>query len=210
MGENYPQLNDVIAVTLCNFELWPQRQDGGGLYRVPMLSRWRMQEQHGGERGLPELQYVFVELPKYQTGKRPRTTVDKWSYFFREAPSLQRVPDELAEGPYAQALEVARTANLTEAEWIEYEREKMAEQHFRGGLSLAEQRGEQRGHQRGLQEGEQRGQALATARAVLSARGLQVGAELQTRVLSTPDQATLSGWLARAATIATTDNFDRL
>ena len=37
-------------------------------------------------------------------------------------------PEELAEGPFAQALEVARVANLSEEEWTEYEREKMAEQ----------------------------------------------------------------------------------
>jgi hypothetical protein len=106
-----------------------------------MLSRWRMQEQHGGERGLPEVQYVFLELPKYEGGRRPRNTVEKWAYFFRAAPSLDRVPEELAEGPYAQALEVARTANLSEEEWTDYERQKMAEQDYRGGLSLAEQRG---------------------------------------------------------------------
>ncbi len=149
---DYPKLHDVIAVTICDFILWPQQQDGGGPYRVPMLSRWRMQEQHGGERGLGEIQYVFLELPKYEAGKRPRTTVEKWAYLFRAAPSLERVPEELGEGPYAQALEVARTANLSEEEWTEYEREKMAEQDFRGGLSLAERRGEERGVAAGLRE----------------------------------------------------------
>ncbi len=48
-GDDYPQLSGVIAVTLCNFVLWPQK-DHSDDYKVPMLSRWRMQEQHGGER----------------------------------------------------------------------------------------------------------------------------------------------------------------
>ena len=108
VADDYPQLNDVIAVTVCNFNLWPQRQSVGGPYRVPLLSRWRMQEQHGGELGLPEVQYVFLELPKYEAGKHPKSTVEKWAYFFREARSLARVPEELAEAPYAEALEVAR------------------------------------------------------------------------------------------------------
>ena len=220
VGDNYPQLNDVIAVTLCDFELWPQRHDGSSSWRVPMLSHWQLQEQHGGERGLGEVQYVFLELPKYQAGKKPRSTVDKWAYFFREAPSLARIPDELAEAPYAQALEVARAANLTEAEWNEYEREKMAEQDFRGGLSLAEQRGLERGRQegeerglvKGRQEGEERGlvkgQVLALAQAVLtvlSARQLQVNESLRAQILAATDPATLSRWLARASTIASAE-----
>ena len=83
----------------------------------------------------------------------------------RVAPSLGRIPEELSEGPYAQALEVARRANFTEEEWQEYERAKMAEQDFRGGLSLAEKRGleqglkqgEQRGLKRGLSQGRKEG-----------------------------------------------------
>jgi predicted transposase/invertase (TIGR01784 family) len=165
VGDDYPQLNDVIAVTLCDFVLWPQRSEKSDQWKVPMLSRWRMQEQHSGERSLGEVQYVFLELPKYQAGKRPRTTVDKWTHFFRVAPSLERIPEELSEGPYAQALEVARRANFTEEEWQEYERAKMAEQDFRGGLSLAEKRGleqglkqgEQRGLKRGLSQGRKEG-----------------------------------------------------
>ena len=30
-----------------------------------MLSRWRMQEQSSGTRGLSQLQLVFLELPEY-------------------------------------------------------------------------------------------------------------------------------------------------
>jgi predicted transposase/invertase (TIGR01784 family) len=46
-GDEYPALCNVVGVTICNFNLWPER-DEGGLYKVPMLSRWRMSEQHSG------------------------------------------------------------------------------------------------------------------------------------------------------------------
>ena len=158
-GDDYPQLNDVIAVSVCDFVLWPERAapEDGGAWRVPMLSRWRMQEQHGGERGLPEVQYVFLELPKYPDKQRPHTTVEKWAWLFREAQSLARVPEELSERQYAEALEVARRSNLSDDEWTEYERAKMAEQDFRGGLSLAEKRGLEAGRVRGLEEGREQG-----------------------------------------------------
>ena len=149
VGQDYPALNDVIAVTICDFQLWREDEGRPG---VPMLSHWQMAETHCGANGLPQVQYVFLELPKYRAGDDPQTTVDKWAYFFRETRYLQRVPDALAQGPYAAALEVARVANLTEAEGTEYEREKMAVQDFRGGLSLAEKRGREEGREEGRRE----------------------------------------------------------
>jgi hypothetical protein len=83
-------------VTICNFNLWPE-QDERGRFTVPMLSRWRMQEQHSGERGLPQVQYAFLELPKYAAGDAPQTLIDRWSYFFREATHLSEIPSALAE-----------------------------------------------------------------------------------------------------------------
>ena len=80
VGFAYPELDDVIGITVCNFELWPHKQAP----HVPMLSRWRMQEQQSGVKGLPHLQFVFLELPKYAAGHDPQTSVDKWAYFFRE------------------------------------------------------------------------------------------------------------------------------
>lgn len=150
-GEDYPSLNDVIAVTICDFSLWSDTNEAG-VPRVPMLSRWRMQEQHSGVCGLPEVQYVFLELPKYARTSRPRTTVEKWAHLFRVARSLDRVPEELSEAPYAQALEIARLSNLSADEATEYEREKMAVQDIRGSLTLAEQRGEARGRAEGLRQ----------------------------------------------------------
>ena len=71
-ADEYPALCDVVGVTICNFKLWPEK-DTSGHDKVPMLSRWRMQKQHGGEKGLPQVQYVFLELPKYAAGDAPPT-----------------------------------------------------------------------------------------------------------------------------------------
>lgn len=154
VGQDYPALNDVIAITICDFLLWPEPGAPGG---VPMLSRWRMTEQHSGVPGLPEVQYVFLELPKYKAGDQPTTTQEQWALFFREAATLRQVPPALANEPLATALEVARVANLTEAEGTEYEREQMAIQDFRGGLSLAKRLGKEEGLEQGLQQGIQQG-----------------------------------------------------
>ncbi|MCC6557982.1 MAG: Rpn family recombination-promoting nuclease/putative transposase [Polyangiaceae bacterium] len=145
-AEEYPALCDVVGVTICNFNLWPERGEHGR-YKVPMLSRWRMQEQHSGERGMSQVQYAFLELPKYAGGDAPETLIDKWAYFFREAKNLNVVPPALSEGPFRDALEVARTATFSPEEWEAYERAKMAEQDARGALAVAHQEGKLEGKQ---------------------------------------------------------------
>ena len=107
-GFAYPELDDVIGITICNFELWPRKQAP----HVPMLSRWRMQEQESGVKGLPHLQFVFLELPKYAAGHDPQTHVDKWAYFFREAGNLMAIPEALRHPSLLDALEGARTAGV--------------------------------------------------------------------------------------------------
>ena len=134
-AEEYPALCDVFGVTICNFNLWTDR-DTQGRFKVPMLSRWRMQEQHSGEKGMPQVQYVFLELPKYEADVAPATLVEKWAYFFREAKNLTVVPSPLSESPFRDALEVSRTASFTADEWEAYDRAKMAEQDARGALAL--------------------------------------------------------------------------
>jgi predicted transposase/invertase (TIGR01784 family) len=151
-GEHYLELSDVIGVTICDFELWPTPLQPGGP-PVPMLSHWRMQEQNHGALALSQVQYVFLELPKYTKGAEADTTVERWVHFFRVAENLEVIPPELAEEPFRTALEQARTAGFTSAEWDAYDRAKIAEQDARGAISLAERQGEARGHIQGLTEG---------------------------------------------------------
>jgi predicted transposase/invertase (TIGR01784 family) len=196
VGQTYPDLNDVIGVTICDFELWPYRESP----RVPMLSRWRMQEQHGGARGLGQLQFVFLELPKYDASRPPRTAVEKWAYFFREAINLRRVPEVLAEQPFVDALEAARAAGFTEEEWDAYIRAGMAIQDERGALSLARKQGLQEGRQEGRQQGLR---AIRTALyELLRQRGLALAPQEHARVEGCEDLGMLQRWLVQALTAA--------
>jgi predicted transposase/invertase (TIGR01784 family) len=183
-ADEYPTLCNVVGLTICNFNLWPEKEQDDR-FRVPMLSRWRMQEQHSGEEGLPQVQYVFLELPKYGAGAEPQTLVDKWAYFFREAKNLNVVPPALSQGPFREALDIARSASFTPEEWEVYERAKMAEQDARGALAVAHQEG----------------RAAEGARAVLTVlrvRGIPVPETVRERILAETDPARLERWLERA------------
>ena len=158
-AEDYSRLRGVVGVTICDFCLWPDSPEpdaftlpvGGApeAGTVPMLSRWKMQEQHSGTLGLPQIQYVFLELPKYAAGPHPVDLVDKWALFFRDAENLDVIPPELDEEPFREAFEIARIAQLSEAEYEFYERQKMAEQDGRGMLIKAREEGREEGRAEG-------------------------------------------------------------
>ena len=191
-GDQYHKLCDVVGVTICNFKLWPKKIKDRG-YRVPMLSRWRMQEQRSGHKGLRQIQYAFLELPKYSAGKTPGTLVDKWAYFFREAKNLEVIPPALSEGPFSEALEIARRSNFTDAEWLEYERSKMAEQDERGRITFAHRQGEHKGKIEGRAEA-RAGDVLT----VLRVRGIVVSDAARERILAEKGPEQLERWLERA------------
>ncbi len=183
-AEEYPGLFDVFGVTICNFNLWSEK-DAQGRFKVPMLSRWRMREQHSGEKGLPQVQYAFLELPKYDAGDTPKSLVDKWAYFFREAKNQNVVPPPLAETPFREALEVSRTAGFTPAEWEAYERAKMAEQDARGALANERQEGRAEGEAAG-----KRGTLLR----LLERRGIELSDDDRARIAACGDIHTLDRW----------------
>jgi predicted transposase/invertase (TIGR01784 family) len=145
-GDDYPVLDDVVAVTICDFELWPTTERP----HVPMLSRWSMREEETGARRLQQMRYAFMELPKYGAGDAPSTLVDRWAYFFRETAHLKAVPSALAQGPFARALEVARSSGFSPEEWEAYDRAKVAEQDARGALGLERRLGRAEGIKEGL------------------------------------------------------------
>ncbi|MFO0590779.1 MAG: Rpn family recombination-promoting nuclease/putative transposase [Polyangiaceae bacterium] len=185
LGVGYPELNDVIGISICDFELWPHKEAP----HVPMLSRWRMQEQQSGVAGLPHLQFVFLELPKYEGGPEPQSVVDKWAYFFREARNLLTIPPALHHPPLLDALEGARTARFTREEWDAYIAAGMAIQNERGALSLALKQG----HQQGKLEGELIAKRDSVLR-LLTRRGVALADEDRARILACTDVATLDRW----------------
>ncbi len=148
-GASYPTLDDVVAVSICDFVLFDAREDEPP---VPLVSRWRMQE-HGGRLGLSQVRYVFVELPKLPQDRLPEGVLEEWAWFFRNAETLDAVPTTLRSAVPRKALEAARTAGFSEEEWEAYDRARIAEQDARGALSLAEKLGRAEGRAEGLTEG---------------------------------------------------------
>jgi hypothetical protein len=87
--DGYPNLNDVVGITICDFVLWPDTE----ARRLPMLTRWRMTEQQTGAKELGQIQLVFLELPKYDASRPPHTVVEKWAF---DIPAGNTFPPRIA------------------------------------------------------------------------------------------------------------------
>lgn len=142
-GAGHPALADVVGLTICDFEVWPDPS-------VPMHSRWRM-AQPAGAAQVQEIQHIFLELPKYRGGTEPENAIDRWAYLFREGEDFAAIPPALADHPFKEALEAARLANFDSNALRFYDRGKIAEQDARGALALARRLG----YEEGLVEGRQ-------------------------------------------------------
>jgi len=157
-----------------------------------------MQEQNSGTRGLSQLQLVFLELPKYEVADQPESLVEKWAYFFREAENLTVIPEALAHPPVLEALEAARTARFTTAEWDAYIAAGMAIQNKRGALSLAQKEGLEKGREEGLEKGREEGLRLGIE-TLCEALEIQLSDEHKQQRQAL-DATTLTGLMAKLRT----------
>ncbi|MFS8068052.1 MAG: Rpn family recombination-promoting nuclease/putative transposase [Byssovorax sp.] len=192
-GETYTKLTDVVAISICDFELWPDaEQDDQRLPRIPMLSRWYMTESLSSNGRLPEqatnrllqVQYAFLELAKLPASK-PTTGAAQWAWLFVHAPELTAIPADLPPGPHREALELANEATFTQVELDAY----------RKVMDEIQQAREYGASQRA--EGKAEGKAEAIL-AVLAARRIAVDEATRARIMGCSDVARLDEWLVLA------------
>jgi hypothetical protein len=193
-AERYTQLTDVVAISICDFELWPDAgQRALDLPLVPMLSRWNMTERKSGNHGLLQVQYVFLELPKLPATQPQKPGADLWAWLFVHAPQLTAVPPDLSPGPHRSALELANKATFTQGELDAYRRviDEIHQAQELAEVKWAQGRAE--GRTEGLVEGKR-----DTLLRLLARVGLRLTQAEQERITTCTDLATLDRWFDNA------------
>ena len=141
-GEGYRMLKPVIALTLTDFEMFPQRNH--------FTSRFVYREVSDGSL-YPEndIELLFVELPKFTKElEQLETITDKWIYFIKSARSLTGIPDNMGDNPELQrAFEIANQANLSPEELEDFERREMFIYDQQGAVNLGMEQGRQQGRE---------------------------------------------------------------
>src|SRR5919199_2157819 len=131
-GEDYTLLNPVIALTITDFEMFPN------LDRV--ISRFVLKERdYLVDYLIYDIELVFVELPKF--GKKLEeleTLTDKWIYFLKNAKNLEVVPEQMGEvQAIKKAFEVANRADLSREELEDLEHQEIYIQDQRNAITKA-------------------------------------------------------------------------
>ena len=143
-GEDYPEIRPIIALTIVDFLMFPERKR--------LITNFVLKEKSKNfEYTEEQIGFVFVELPKFQKNlSELETLTDKWIYFIKEAAILEEIPTSLREVPEIEkALNIANCANLTPQELDKLHGQETLLRDRRGQIAFAKQEGEKEGEKKG-------------------------------------------------------------
>lgn len=144
IGEDYLSLTPVIAITITDFVLFEKTPK--------VITQFVFQEQtQSFEYPDPELQLIFVELPKFHKTLAELTRLsDKWIYFFKQAATLDAIPESLQQvSEIERALNIANQAKMTVEELELVDRRAILLRDEKGRLTYAREEGKAEGKKEG-------------------------------------------------------------
>ena len=145
-GEDYPKLNQVIAVTITGFTLFEELD--------AYVTRHATTETETGKEYLAEIIYYVVELSKFKKNiDTLDNLLDKWIWFIKYASEIEEIPDNLKEEIFVHAFEKARLANMSPLELEYYDKASMSIADDIGAMELAKEEGEKAGMVKGMAKG---------------------------------------------------------
>lgn len=137
-GESYPLLNQVIAINILDFILFDDL--------VEYHTKHIIKENISNNCYLSDIQYHFIELPKFKKRETELETVsEKWIFFIKEAGILDHIPSSMEVEPYKHAFEIANTADMTRIELEMFEAASIILQDEKGAIEAALEMGKTKG-----------------------------------------------------------------
>jgi len=111
--EKYHLLKPVIFLGILDFTIFDH---------ASVLSRHLILNSETGQHDLKDLEFNFIELPKFTKSESELATVaDKWIYFIQQADNLDHVPENANTPALQEAYEVAAQHTWTREELDIYE-----------------------------------------------------------------------------------------
>ncbi len=183
VGEQYTELNPVIFIGIFEFHFTQ------GEY----LSHHAICNVKTGERIIRDMDFYFIELPKFKKELSELDNVaDKWIHFIKEAENLAIMPDNLNDEGLQEAYQFANKNTWTKAELDAYDYAGMREQDMRGRLEKGMQKALQQGKEQGKQEGLEQGieQGIEQGKRL---RAIEIAQEMQAEGIPLATIAKLTG-----------------
>lgn len=139
-GEGYDLLRPTISICFLNHVMFPGLADYHLCFRL-------LETRHGIALG-DDLEFHFLELPKFQKGEEELgASLEVWLYFLRHAEKMDKdnLAPVLRDSLVIRALEDLEMIAQNEQERARYESRRIARMDYDYGIKTAERRGEKIG-----------------------------------------------------------------
>jgi predicted transposase/invertase (TIGR01784 family) len=128
-GDLYETLNPVFFIGILDFEVTQNPH---------YISRHRITDVETGENLITDVEFHFIELPKFNKAEAElNSIIDQWVYFIKNAENIEVVPENISDQGLRSAYADADKHNWTMAELDAYDNIFIREQDERGRWSYA-------------------------------------------------------------------------
>lgn len=139
-GDFYRKLKPAIFIGILDFV-----QTDNMYY----ISRSQVLDIETGERTIKDIEFNFIELPKFNLQVDELTTLtEKWIYFIKNAESLTFVPENIDDEGLKSAYQEANQSMWTKEELDAYDYVYMREEDARAEFDMAVKKAAQKGEQK--------------------------------------------------------------
>ena len=116
--------------------------------------RYRLMEATSKKLMTDKLEFVFVEVEKFDKGEDElETDLDKWLYLLKNMSNLLRRPERLRDRIFTKLFDVAELAQLDDEDRIKYIKAMNTERDTYNQIEYARETGHEEGKAEGLKEG---------------------------------------------------------
>jgi predicted transposase/invertase (TIGR01784 family) len=152
-GDFYKKLKPAIFIGVLDFVQ---------TINAHYISRSRIQDIDTGEITVKDVEFNFIELPKFNLKEEELTTLsEKWIYFIKNAENLDIIPDNTQDEGLKSAYQEANQHNWSKEEMDAYDYAFMREEDLRlqkeFAINKAKVEGEKIGLEKGIEKGEKIG-----------------------------------------------------
>lgn len=133
----YRKLRPVIFIGILDFDHTENKK---------YISRSQVRDIETGEQTIRDMEFTFIELPKFKLELHElKTLTEKWVYFIKNAENLEVIPENINDEGLKSAYEEANVQTWTQEELDAYEYAFMREEDERARLDKAKIEGKKEG-----------------------------------------------------------------
>ena len=144
-GQDYEKLNPTYFIGILDFEIGTNES---------YLSRHRVLNVETGEHILRDVEFTFIELPKFNKVEAElESIVEQWVYFIKNVSNLEIMPETIKDEGLQTAFEEAAEHNWSKQELEDYLKMAIRDADEKGRLRMAIKRGLAEGEAKGKIEG---------------------------------------------------------